>query len=166
MKTQRTKDMERLSIALELCMTLHSGQTDKCGQPYWIHPFTVGMFSFNGFSHIDSISYAIVGVLHDVLEDTAITMDRLVSYIKLTDKEIEALQLLTREDGTSYDDYIDRIVESGNETAMVVKMNDLMHNGSLKRFVEAGIPVTEKDEARRDKYRKAFDKIHKKLNEE
>ena len=33
MLTQRSKDMERLMTALELCRKLHANQTDKCGQP-------------------------------------------------------------------------------------------------------------------------------------
>ena len=166
MKTQRTKDMERLSIALDLCMTLHSGQTDKCGQPYWIHPFTVAMRGFSGYGGDNEISYAIVGLLHDIPEDTGVSIERLAAFVKLTDAEIEALHLLTRKDGVTYDDYIDHIVESGNEIAMVVKLDDLLHNGNLNRFLDAGMPVTEKDESRAKKYRKAFDKIHKKLNEE
>lgn len=166
MKTQRSKDMERLSIALDLCMTLHSGQTDKCGQPYWIHPFTVGMFSFNGFGSIDTISYAIVGLLHDVPEDTGMSVEALATLVKLTDAEIEALKLLTRDKKIPYEQYIDNIIESGNEIAMVVKMNDLLHNSNLNRFVEADIPLTDKDEARHDKYIAALKKIHKKYNGE
>ena len=47
--TKRSKDMERLMTALELCRKLHASQVDKCGQPYWIHPFTVAMRGFTGY---------------------------------------------------------------------------------------------------------------------
>ena len=72
MLTQRSKDMERLMTALELCCKLHADQTDKCGQPYWIHPFTVAMRGFTGYGNKQSISYAIVfytfGGCNDIFE--------------------------------------------------------------------------------------------------
>lgn len=162
-KTQRTKNMERLWDALKLCHKLHEEQVDKCGQPYWIHPFTVAM---RGFTRYDSnLSYAIVGLLHDVPEDTGMSVEALTTLIELTDEEIEALKLLTRQDGVSYDEYINSIVESNNEIAIVVKLDDLLHNGNLNRFTEAGIDISEKDKKRADKYTAAFYKLHNKLNE-
>lgn len=162
-KTQRTKDMERLWDALHLCYDLHAEQTDKCGQPYWIHPFTVAMRGFTGYD--SNLSYAIVGLLHDVPEDTGMSVEALATLIELTDEEIEALKLLTRQDGMSYDEYINSIVESNNEIAIVVKLDDLLHNGNLNRFTEAGIDISEKDKKRADKYTAAFYKLHNKLNE-
>lgn len=157
MKTQRTKDMERLMEALSLCRRLHDDQKDKCGQPYWIHPFTVGMRSFTGYD--SNISYCIVGMLHDIPEDTGMSVEALATLIKLTDEEIEALKLLTRQDDISYDEYINSILESENNVAMVVKLDDLLHNMNLNRLTEAGIAVTDRDEIRTEKYRKAFDKL-------
>ena len=162
-KTQRTKDMERLWDALHLCYDLHAEQTDKCGQPYWIHPFTVAMRGFTGYD--SNLSYAIVGLLHDVPEDTGMSVEALATLIELTDEEIEALKLLTRQDGMPYDEYINSIAESNNEIAIVVKMDDLLHNGNLNRFTEAGIDISEKDEQRAGKYTAAFYKLHNKINE-
>ena len=162
-KTPRTKDMERLWDALKLCHKLHEDQVDKCGQPYWIHPFTVAMRGFTGYD--SKLSYAIVGLLHDVPEDTEMSVEALATLIELTDEEIEALKLLTRQDGMSYDEYIDSIVESNNEIAIAVKLDDLLHNGNLNRFTEAGIDVSEKDEKRADKYTAAFYRLHNKINE-
>lgn len=158
--TQRSKDMERLMIALELCRKLHAGQVDKCGQPYWIHPFTVAIRGFTGYSNDQSISYAIVGLLHDIPEDTGMSVDALLQLIELTDEEVAALKLLTRQDGMYYSQYIDSIVESGNEIAINVKLDDLLHNMNLDRFTEAGIAITNRDKNRFDKYEKAFDKLH------
>ena len=165
MKTQRTKDMQRLMDALDLCRKLHINQTDKCGQPYWIHPFTVGMRSFSGYGDTKSISYAIVGLLHDIPEDTGMSVEALATLIKLTKEEVVALRLLTRTDDMSYDEYIDSIIKSDNEIALVVKLDDLLHNANLDRFIEADIPVTDKDIKRREKYIKALKKIHDKINE-
>ena len=160
MLTQRSKNMERLMTALELCRKLHAGQVDKCGQPYWIHPFTVAMNCFSGYGDVKSISFAIVGLLHDVPEDTGMAVEALAQLIELTDEEIAALKLLTRQDGVSYDEYIDSIGESGNEIAINVKLYDLLHNMNLDRFTEANITITNRDKNRFDKYEKAFDKLH------
>ena len=160
MLTQRSKNMERLMTALELCRKLHAGQVDKCGQPYWIHPFTVAMNCFSGYGDVKSISFAIVGLLHDVPEDTGMAVEALAQLIELTDEEIAALKLLTRQDGVSYDEYIDSIGESGNEIAIYVKLYDLLHNMNLDRFTEANITITNRDKNRFDKYEKAFDKLH------
>lgn len=165
MKTQHTHEMERLWSALILMRELHTGQTDKCGQPYWIHPFYVGMRYFGGSYPADT-SCAIVGILHDVLEDTDITEQELLRRFPMKIDEIEALELLTRKDGVSYDDYITSIIESGNKIAMAVKLDDLMHNGSLSRMIDAGILVTENDKLRTDKYKKAFERLLKAINEE
>ena len=159
MLTQRSKDMERLMTALELCRKLHANQTDKCGQPYWIHPFTVAMRGFTGYANDQSISYAIVGLLHDIPEDTGIAVGSLVGLIELTDEEMAALKLLTHQDGMSYNEYIDSIIESGNEIAINVKLDDLLHNMNLERFTEAGITITDQDTKRNEKYKKAFDKL-------
>jgi (p)ppGpp synthase/HD superfamily hydrolase len=164
-KTQRTKDMERLWDALKLCHKLHEDQVDKCGQPYWIHPFTVAMRGFTGYDGGKSISYAIVGLLHDVPEDTGMSIEALATLIELTNEEVEALKLLTRPNGMPYDEYINSIAESNNEIAIVVKLDDLLHNGNLNRFTEASIDILEKDKKRADKYTAAFYKLHNKLNE-
>ena len=160
MLTQRSKDMERLMTALELCRKLHAGQVDKCGQPYWIHPFTVAMSYFSEYRDVKSISFAIVGLLHDIPEDTGMAVEALAQLIELTDEEIAALKLLTRQDGVSYDEYIDSIGESGNEIAIDVKLYDLLHNMNLDRFTEANITITNRDKNRFDKYEKAFDKLY------
>ena len=103
--TQYSKDMERVFQALTLCRNLHYGQVDKCGQPYWIHSFTVGLRIFNGYNK-NTISNMIVGLLHDIPEDTGISMDALATLIELTEKEKAALELLTHKQGVSYNDYI------------------------------------------------------------
>ena len=159
MKTQHTHEMERLWSALTLMHELHEGQTDKCGQPYWIHPFTVAMSQLT--VHIDSrnVSIAIVGCLHDVLEDTDITEQELLRRFPMKIDEREALELLTRKDGVSYDDYITSIIESENKIAIIVKFYDLLHNSSLDRLREAGVPITDRDRSRTEKYKKARDRL-------
>ena len=165
MITQYSKDMERVARALHLCRKFHEGQVDKCGQPYWIHPFTVAMMHFRG--NTSFLPHAIVGLLHDIPEDTNISVKMLSNLIELTEEEIEALNLLSRNKNTSYDEYIDLIANSGNKLAMTVKMSDLVHNIDLDRFIDAEIPITSVDEDRTIKYAEKIDQIYvalKKLN--
>ena len=164
MKTQRTKDMERFILAFEFCRRLHVNQEDKCGQPYWIHPFTVAMRGFTGY-HKDEMSNVIVGLLHDIPEDVGISADVLKIAIGLTDYETEALKLLTRDKNLSYDEYINSIINSGNKLAMEVKLDDLLHNMDQERFASAGIEISDRDIARYGKYKKTFDKLLAKVNE-
>ena len=164
MLTQYSKDMERMMTALNLCRVIHQNQTDKCGQPYWIHPFTVAMRGFSGYSK-HAISNVIVGLLHDIPEDTDLSVDAIDSIVGLTYDEKAALKLLTREDGMSYNQYIKSIIESGNRIAIEVKLDDLCHNMDLGRFADAGVEITEEDLNRREKYSKTFAKLLYKLNE-
>lgn len=164
MLTQYSKDMERVISALNLCRKLHEGQVDKCGQPYWIHPFTVAMRIFAGHNQ-NVISNMIVGLLHDVPEDTGMSVEALAKLIELTDEEKQALDLLTRKDGVSYDEYINSIIESGSKLAIEVKLDDLLHNMNLSRLVDADIEITSADADRSKKYTNAAQKLLVKLNE-
>lgn len=165
MKTERTKNMERLWDALALMRTVHGTQKDKCGQPYWIHPFTVAMGCFNRYRG-EELSSSIVGALHDVIEDTDYTIQDINQKVPLTDEENEALQLLTRGSGVSYKQYIDRIVNSNNQIAIRVKMEDILHNSVAYRFDEANIVISDKDRQRFRKYAETADKLLEKLQQE
>lgn len=164
MLTQYSKDMERVIKALNLCRALHEGQVDKCGQPYWIHPFTVAMRIFTGHNQ-NVISNMIVGLLHDIPEDTGMSVEALATLIELTDEEKSALNLLTRKKEIAYDEYINSIVESENKLAIEVKLDDLLHNMNLSRLADVGIEITSADADRANKYTKAAEKLLVKLNE-
>lgn len=164
MKTERTKNMERLWDALAFMRIAHSAQKDKCGQPYWIHPFTVAMGCFNRYRD-EELSSSIIGALHDIIEDTDYTIQDVNQTVPLTDVENEALQLLTRSSGVSYEQYIDKIINSNNKIAIRVKMEDLLHNTDTNRFTRTSITMTDKDIKRFHKYAEAANKLLKQLKE-
>lgn len=112
--------MSAIDIALSIATRAHAGQTDRDGNPVILHPLTVGLMG-----HTDEEKTA--GFLHDVVEDSAFTFDDLLQQ-GIPVGIVNALRLLTRPEGMSYDDYVQRIIDSGNPIALQVKYNDLQHN--------------------------------------
>ena len=92
--------MSTLERAIEIAMKAHKGQMDKAGAPYILHPLRVMM-------SLDSESEMIVGILHDVIEDSAWTAEQLREE-GFSEEIIEALDCLTKREGESYEDFIDR----------------------------------------------------------
>lgn len=142
--------MERLSKeiskALQLAYDVHQGQVDKAGKPYILHPVTVAMtLAMQGYSE-DCI---VAALLHDVVEDTDVTLEDL-QRMQFSDNVIRALALLTHNDGTEYMEYVKKV--KGNPVAAAVKMADLLHNSDRSRLKT----VTPKDEERLLKYEHAI----------
>jgi len=130
-----TKNEEK---ALQIAIEAHEGQKDKVGKPYVLHPITVGFMGENE-------AEMIVGFLHDVVEDTFVSIEDLE---KAFDKDITgALRLLTHDKSEPYWTYVDRIKNSGNKLALAVKTNDLKHN--IIRGTIAGLDTSKHQKALR-----------------
>lgn len=138
----------RVRRAFDIARQAHAGQVDKGGVDYINHPLTVAS------SVGEDVSAIIVALLHDVAEDTAITLDELQAEIPLTAAELDALKLLTHDDATPYLEYIERI--KSNELAAKVKAADLKHNSDLSRIKN---PAAE-DLERVKKYRLALEILY------
>ena len=105
---------------LQIALDAHKGQNDLDGKPAILHPIAVGIMGSN-----DAEIKA--GFLHDVVEDSDLTIDDLRS--KGVDEDVlAALELLTHDKGTDYFEYVYKIAHSGNYTAIHTKINDLKHN--------------------------------------
>ena len=130
--------------ALRLAYAAHHGQTDKSGQPYIFHPYHLAE------QMTDEVSTCVT-LLHDVVEDTSLTLADLE---KVFPKPVtEAVRLLTHEPGTDYFDYVRAIRQ--NPVAMKVKLADLAHNSDETRFAgQDDISAAELDR-RRAKYSRA-----------
>ena len=134
-----------LEKALLLAAKAHTGQVDKGGAPYILHPIRV-MLACEGEQA------KIVALLHDTLEDTALTAADLRR--EGFPKEIvQAVLCLTRRQDEDYMDYIARV--SKNPLAAEVKRADLQDNMDIRRIPSP----TEKDFARIRKYEQAFQKL-------
>ena len=134
----------RVRQAFVTAAEAHCGQVDKSGVEYINHPLTVAA------QVEDDISAIIVALLHDTLEDTALTLDELRTKIPLTDDESKALKLLTHDERIPYLDYVAAI--KSNPLARRVKVADLKHNSDLSRIDNP----SPKDFARVEKYRAAL----------
>ena len=134
-----------LDRAIVFATVAHAGQLDKAGQPYILHPLRV-MFS------MFTLEEKIVGVLHDVVEDTTLTLDLLSR--NFPTEIVIAVDALTHRDGEIYEDYIVRI-KSSSSLAVRVKLADLKDNMNKDR-----IPYpSERDTKRWEKYQRAYDEL-------
>lgn len=131
---------ELLEKSIILATQKHSGQTDKGGQPYILHPLRV-------MNNCNTIETKIVAVLHDILEDTDITTKDLLEF--LPEYLVRSIVLLTKNKNVSYNDYLKGI--SYDYYATQVKLMDLEDNMNLDRLVH----IEMRDMKRYLKYRKA-----------
>ena len=125
--------------ALKIATEAHKGQKDKGGCDYINHPVTVA-------SMCDTEEEKIVALLHDVVEDTDITLEDLEK-CGFDRSIIEAVDCITKRPGFSYDEYLKRL--KNNELARKVKIADMTHNSDLSRLKAP----TEKDYERAAKYK-------------
>jgi (p)ppGpp synthase/HD superfamily hydrolase len=118
-----------LGDSIELSRKAHDGQMDKCGRPYYLHPLRVAM----RLSHC-SAEERHAALLHDVVEDTAVTLENLRD-MGYSDEVLALVDLLTRRKpaGESHNQYLERIVASGNVKALRVKLADVYDNMSPAR---------------------------------
>lgn len=143
------KDM--LENAIIAAANAHKGQRDKGGQPYILHPIRV-MLGCGGLEEKTA------AMLHDVLEDTALTASGLTE-AGFPPEVVEAVVCLTRGEGEEYDAYIERVC--GNRIAARVKLADLTDNMDLNRLPEP----TERDFRRLERYVRAKRRVAQALEE-
>lgn len=116
--------------SIEIMRKAHEGQLDKSGRPYYLHPLRVAM-------RLAQCTPAErhAALLHDVVEDTALTLDDLKG-LGYSDEILELVDILTRRKpaGESHNQYLERIVASRNAKALRVKLADLLDNMSPARL--------------------------------
>lgn len=122
-----------LEDAILLAVNAHNGQKDKIGRDYILHPLWV-------MNHIDTEKLKIIAVLHDVVEDTEISIEDLCN-LGYSTKIIDAIDALTKRPDESRHEYLDRIME--NILALEVKKVDIKHNSSEERLNR--LPESERD---------------------
>ena len=132
-----------LAKAITIALEAHKDATDKAGMPYAGHVMRVMQA---GRTHDEKI----VGVLHDLVEDTYWTFEKLLDegfpqYI------VDALRCVTKtSEDEPYEEFIKRV--KANPLAVAVKINDLTDNMDIRRLSD----LTDKDVQRLRKYLKAY----------
>lgn len=101
----------------------HAWQKDKAGAPYILHPLRVGL-TFSLLPHAES--EIIVGVLHDVVEDTDAILSDVSVELDLTDAETAAIDAISKRVNEDYPTYLARV--AANRLAREVKYEDLRDN--------------------------------------
>ena len=132
-----------LERAIAIAAEAHAGQNDRAGAPYILHPIRLMI-------QMDSENAMMAAVLHDVVENSVWTLDDLRKE-GFSNEVLNAVDSLTHRDkeGEDYWDYIQRA--KSDPIAIKVKLADLEDNLNPDRLNE----ITEKDEKRFDRYRKA-----------
>lgn len=128
--------------AMEVCYQAHLGQRDKAGVPYVFHPVHLA-------EQMSDEKTTIVALLHDVIEDTALTADDLRS-MGFEDEVIDAILCMTHDRSVPYLEYVAAIKR--NPIARAVKIADLRHNSDLSRLNAVDNAALERVE----KYKKAL----------
>lgn len=129
--------------ALRIAYDAHHGQVDKSGIPYIFHPIHLA-------EQMDDEISCCAALLHDVVEDTHVTMEQLAE--EFPPEVIEVLKLLTHEEDVEYFTYVRAIKK--NPIAVKIKLADIAHNSDQTRCI--GSDLTEERLAYfRAKYEKA-----------
>ena len=132
-----------LAKAVTIALEAHKDATDKAGLPYIGHVMRVMQA---GRTHDEKI----VGVLHDLVEDTDWTFDKLLAE-GFPAHIVDALRCVTKlHDDEPYEAFILRV--KSNPLAVAVKINDLTDNMDIRRLSE----LTDKDVQRLRKYLQAY----------
>jgi GTP diphosphokinase / guanosine-3',5'-bis(diphosphate) 3'-diphosphatase len=125
--------------AIAIAAEGHAGQVDKAGQPYILHPLRIMLTLSNNHERM-------AAVLHDVVEDTHVTIDELVNE-GFPAEVITAVIALTKLPGESRADAARRA--AADPVARRVKLADNADNMDLSRISSP----TDKDFARIEEYK-------------
>jgi len=132
-----------VDLAIQIASEAHSGQVDKSGDPYILHPLRVMLMQKKEHRRI-------IAVLHDVVEDTEVTFDELSNHFG--DDIITSLMAITRGNKESWEDFIGRC--KADEDALYIKISDIADNMSAERMVKLDLATKTRLE---NKYKKGME---------
>ena len=116
--------MTMLERAIAIAAAAHAGQVDKAGQPYILHPLRVML-------RVTSVHERMAAVLHDVVEDTSVSLQQLIAE-GFPPQVIAAVDALTKRPGESRAQAAQRA--STNLIGREVKLADNAENMDLTRI--------------------------------
>jgi (p)ppGpp synthase/HD superfamily hydrolase len=124
MESSRQTDLAK---AIRLAAVAHGEQLDKTGRPYILHPIRVLQRCER-----HPIEVQIVAVLHDVVEDTPLTLEELRAH-GFDEAVISGVDAISKRDGEIFFDYVRRC--SANPIGSIVKLADMEDNSDpIRKF--------------------------------
>lgn len=147
--------MSNLETAIRVAVTAHAGQTDKEGLQYITHPLRL-------MHAVPDDAAMIVAVLHDVVEDTSVTLDDLRRE-GFSEAILASLARVTHQKDEPYADYV--IACKADPVAKAVKLADLADNCSMTRCMLRPDRIA-RDLARIHRYVLSYKFLTDKLSEE
>ena len=146
------EEAELIIKAAIIATEAHKGAEDKSGVPYIEHPITV-------FETTEcKVPEMVVALLHDVVEDTTITIADLANKGFPPDI-VASISAISRMEFEPRDIYLMRV--ASDKVAKNVKLADLRHNSDISRIKNP----TEKDFVRVEKYKQVIETLEKSTNE-
>lgn len=142
--------VDPLAQAIKIAATVHETQTDKAGAAYILHPLRMMQRAQIGDEQI-------VAVLHDVVEDSDWTLEKLRK-AGFSPAIVDAVGLLTRAGNETYEEFVERIATAkgkAGDTARRVKLLDLEDNMNVSRLAD----LTDKNIERLKRYQKAHQRL-------
>lgn len=130
--------MSTLERAIAIAAAAHAGQRDRAGQPYILHPLRVML-------QLGTDEQRMAAVLHDVVEDTSVTLEQLAQE-GFSGAVVAAVAALTKQPGETRMDAAARAAR--DPIARAVKLADNADNMDLSRIPNP----TAKDLARHAEY--------------
>ena len=141
---------ELTNKALRFAYNAHHGQLDYNGIPYIFHPLHLA-------EEMDDEISCCAALLHDVVEDTPVTLEELAA--EFPPEVVEVVALLTHEDSAegNNSDYFSYLLPiKAHPIAKKVKLADIAHNSDQTRCIGSDL-TPEQLTYWKQKYQKAKD---------
>ena len=128
----KPQDVEHVRVAIEFSRAAHQGQMRRSGDPYISHPIAVARLLAP--LHIDAQAI-IAALLHDVVEDTAITTEQVAE--KFGKPVAELVEALSKIDKLQFETHQDAQAENFRKMLLamardvrviLIKLADRLHN--------------------------------------
>ncbi|MES9856984.1 MAG: hypothetical protein ABW166_10315 [Sedimenticola sp.] len=139
--------MNIVEKSLEIALKAHSGQRDKVGKAYILHPLRI-------MAKMERDEEMSVALLHDVIEDSTFEAVDLLSE-GIPQHVVDAVLCLTKGEGEAYECYLDRVLT--NRLASRVKKADIEDNINILRLST----LTDRDFERIKKYHHGWQVLSK-----
>ena len=120
--------MITFETTLEFIKKAHYGQLYGVTE-YWEHPLAVANLGSNLFGDKFTEEAKLVALLHDVIEDTEYKSKDLLE-MGYSKSVVHSVELLSKDTNLSYVENINRIIDSNDLNAIMVKYSDNMVNYS------------------------------------